>query len=93
MLSDGSKIPADLVVVGVGAKPNTDLFKGQLDFLEQKPGGIKVGGWLLFRWFSKSTLYQVFRCCSFGSACAVEVLVCGQLLGLRSRIVSLSSPS
>lgn len=30
------------MVVGVGAKPNTDMFKGQIDLLEDKPGGIKV---------------------------------------------------
>ena len=30
------------MVVGVGAKPNTELFKGQLDLLEDKPGGVKV---------------------------------------------------
>ena len=33
---------ADIVIVGVGARPNTELFKGQIDFLEDKPGGIKV---------------------------------------------------
>lgn len=36
-------LEAGLVVVGVGAKPNTDMFKGQLDLLEDKPGGVKVG--------------------------------------------------
>ena len=41
-LKSGKKLEARLVVVGVGAKPNTDLFKGQLDLLEDKPGGIKV---------------------------------------------------
>lgn len=42
VLDNGDSIEAGLVVVGVGAKLNTDLFKGQLDFLEEKPGGIKV---------------------------------------------------
>ena len=35
---------SDMVVVGVGAKPTGDMFKGQLDFLEERPGGIKVRG-------------------------------------------------
>jgi hypothetical protein len=42
VLKDGSKIENDLVLVGVGAKPNLELFKGQIDFLEERPGGIKV---------------------------------------------------
>ena len=41
-LKSGSSLDADLVVVGIGAKPNVDLFKGQLDLLEDKPGGVKV---------------------------------------------------
>ena len=41
-LKSGKKLDASLVVVGVGAKPNTDLFKGQIDLLEDKPGGVKV---------------------------------------------------
>ena len=41
-LKSGKKLEAGLVVVGVGAKPNTDMFKGQIDLLEDKPGGIKV---------------------------------------------------
>ena len=41
-LKSGKKLEASLVVVGVGAKPNTELFKGQLDLLEDKPGGVKV---------------------------------------------------
>eukprot|EP00898_Chlorokybus_atmophyticus_P005116 jgi/Chlat1/5605/Chrsp369S00414 len=44
-LSDGSTIPADLVVVGVGAKPATTPFKDSgLEFSED--GGIKVDGQL-----------------------------------------------
>ena len=43
MLKSGEKIEADMVLVGVGARPNTELFKGQLDLLEERPGGIKVG--------------------------------------------------
>ncbi len=41
-LKSGGTLPADLVVVGAGAKPNTELFDGQLDLLKDKPGGIKV---------------------------------------------------
>lgn len=41
-LKSGKKLEASLVVVGVGAKPNTEMFKGQLDLLEDKPGGVKV---------------------------------------------------
>ena len=42
VLKSGKKLESDIVIVGVGARPNTDLFKGQLDFLDEKPGGIKV---------------------------------------------------
>ncbi|KAL3158044.1 hypothetical protein ABBQ32_011653 [Trebouxia sp. C0010 RCD-2024] len=45
-LKSGKKLEASLVVVGVGAKPNTELFKGQLDLLEDKPGGVKVNSQL-----------------------------------------------
>ena len=38
-LKDGQELPADLVVVGVGARPLINLFKGQL---EEEKGGIKV---------------------------------------------------
>jgi monodehydroascorbate reductase (NADH) len=31
-LKSGKKLDADIVVVGVGAKPNNELFKGQVDF-------------------------------------------------------------
>ena len=42
VLKSGEKVEADMVLVGVGARPNTELFKGQLDMLEERPGGIKV---------------------------------------------------
>ena len=42
VLKDGSKLESDIVLVGVGARPNVELFKGQLDLLEERPGGIKV---------------------------------------------------
>jgi len=43
-LKDGRVLDADLVVVGVGAKPLTPLFKGQV---AEEKGGIKVGLFLL----------------------------------------------
>lgn len=42
VLKSGGKVDCDLVVVGIGARPNIDLFKGQLQLLDDKPGGIKV---------------------------------------------------
>lgn len=44
VLKDGTKLEAQLVVAGVGARPNTELLQGQIDLLEDKPGGIKVIG-------------------------------------------------
>ncbi|KAK9833441.1 hypothetical protein WJX81_005619 [Elliptochloris bilobata] len=46
VLKDGTKLESDIVLVGVGARPNIELFKGQLDMLEERPGGIKVDGHL-----------------------------------------------
>lgn len=40
-LRDGVRIPADMVVVGIGIRPNTGLFEGQLSL---EKGGIKVNG-------------------------------------------------
>lgn len=45
-LKDGSELECSLVVVGVGARPNVDLFSSQLDLLTGPPGGIKVDGHL-----------------------------------------------
>ncbi len=42
VLKDGSKLESDIVLVGVGARPNVELFNGQLDLLEERPGGIKA---------------------------------------------------
>jgi monodehydroascorbate reductase (NADH) len=42
LLDNGTTLPADLVVVGVGARPNSELFKGQLAL--DKGGGISVDG-------------------------------------------------
>lgn len=46
-LKDGRVLEADIVIVGVGARPLTALFKGQV---EEEKGGIKVG--LLVPFFS-----------------------------------------
>ncbi|XP_044466846.1 monodehydroascorbate reductase 4, peroxisomal-like isoform X2 [Mangifera indica] len=40
-LRDGSRLPVDMVVVGIGIRPNTSLFEGQLTL---EKGGIKVNG-------------------------------------------------
>jgi monodehydroascorbate reductase (NADH) len=42
----GKKLPASLVLVGVGAKPAVELVKDQLDTLNDAPGGIKVNSQL-----------------------------------------------
>jgi monodehydroascorbate reductase (NADH) len=39
ILKDGRVLEADIVVVGVGGRPLTTLFKGQV---EEEKGGIKV---------------------------------------------------
>lgn len=39
LLKDGRKLEADIVIVGVGARPITSLFKGQV---EEDKGGLKV---------------------------------------------------
>lgn len=52
-LRDGSKLPADMVVVGIGIRPNTSLFEGQLNL---EKGGIKVNGRLQS---SNSSVYAV----------------------------------
>ncbi|CAL8465067.1 g4602 [Coccomyxa elongata] len=44
VLKSGEKVESDIVLVGVGARPNVELFKGQLELLEERPGGIKVDG-------------------------------------------------
>ena len=42
VLKNGDRLQSDMVVVGVGAKPTGEMFNGQIDFLETRPGGIKV---------------------------------------------------
>ncbi|CAN6233775.1 unnamed protein product [Urochloa humidicola] len=41
IMRDGRRLPADMVVVGIGARANTALFEGQL---AMDKGGIKVNG-------------------------------------------------
>eukprot|EP00268_Persea_americana_P042469 TRINITY_DN42504_c0_g1_i1.p1 TRINITY_DN42504_c0_g1~~TRINITY_DN42504_c0_g1_i1.p1 ORF type:complete len:469 (+),score=105.28 TRINITY_DN42504_c0_g1_i1:1132-2538(+) len=41
ILRDGTRITTDMVVVGIGIRPNTSLFEGQLNM---EKGGIKVNG-------------------------------------------------
>ncbi|XP_050271211.1 monodehydroascorbate reductase 4, peroxisomal [Quercus robur] len=52
-LRDGSLLPADMVVVGIGIRPNTGLFEGQLTL---EKGGIKVNGKLQS---SNSSIYAI----------------------------------
>lgn len=42
-LKNGTTLPADMVVVGVGARPNVELFK---DSLQMEAGGIQVDGYM-----------------------------------------------
>lgn len=52
-LRDGNRLPTDMVVVGIGIRPNTSLFEGQLTL---EKGGIKVNGQLQS---SNSSVYAV----------------------------------
>lgn len=54
ILKDGSRIGADIVVVGIGIRPNVDLFEGQLTL---EKGGIKVNGKM--QSVSNSSVYAV----------------------------------
>jgi len=42
LLKGGGELESSMVVVGIGARPNVELFKDQLDLLQGPPGGIKV---------------------------------------------------
>ncbi|PKI55206.1 hypothetical protein CRG98_024497 [Punica granatum] len=53
LLRDGTRLPADMVVVGIGIRPNTSLFEGQLTL---EKGGIKVNGKMQS---SNSSVYAV----------------------------------
>ncbi|XP_023759354.1 monodehydroascorbate reductase 4, peroxisomal [Lactuca sativa] len=58
-LKDGRQLPADLIIVGIGARPNTNLFTGQLTF---EKGGIKVNSQLQS---SNPSVYAVGDVASF----------------------------
>ncbi|XP_008795921.1 monodehydroascorbate reductase 2, peroxisomal [Phoenix dactylifera] len=53
VLKDGRRLPADMVVVGIGIRANTGLFEGQLNI---EKGGIKVNGRMQT---SNSSVYAV----------------------------------
>lgn len=65
-LRDGNKLPADMVVVGIGIRPNTSLFEGQLTM---DKGGIKVNGKMQS---SNSSVYAV------GDVAAFPVKIFGE---------------
>ncbi|KAI4375333.1 hypothetical protein MLD38_013216 [Melastoma candidum] len=53
ILTDGTRLDANMVVVGIGIRPNTSLFEGQLTL---EKGGIKVNGLMQT---SNSSVYAV----------------------------------
>lgn len=58
-LKDGRVLEADIVVVGVGAKPLTTLFKGQV---QEEKGGIKVSRSIfLFPILKEGNLFSYFE--------------------------------
>ncbi|XP_057791685.1 monodehydroascorbate reductase 4, peroxisomal [Salvia miltiorrhiza] len=65
-LRDGSKLPADMVVIGIGIRPNTSLFEGQLTM---EKGGIKVNGKMQS---SNSSVYAI------GDVAAFPVKIVGE---------------
>ncbi len=81
-LKSGKKLEAGLVVVGVGAKPNTDMFKGQIDLLEDKPGGIKVLSTSShpMTMASYSTLYHVISVQDTGNVTLAPCKQCSMLM-------------
>ncbi|PPS17580.1 hypothetical protein GOBAR_AA02997 [Gossypium barbadense] len=70
-LRDGSQIPVDMVVVGIGIRPNTSLFEGQLTM---EKGGIKVNGKLQT---SNDSVYAV------GDVAVFPVDLCGRIRRLE----------
>ncbi len=42
VLDDGTELESPLVIVGVGSKPRTELLQGQVELLDDKPGGVKA---------------------------------------------------
>ncbi|KAL3526410.1 hypothetical protein ACH5RR_011066 [Cinchona calisaya] len=65
-LKDGNKLPADMVVIGIGIRPNTSLFEGQLTL---EKGGIKVNGKMQS---SNTSIYAV------GDVAAFPVKIIGE---------------
>ncbi|CAI9780626.1 unnamed protein product [Fraxinus pennsylvanica] len=70
-LRDGSKLPADMVVIGIGIRPNTSLFEGQLTL---EKGGIKVNGRMQS---SNGSIYAV------GDVAAFPVKIFGEIRRLE----------
>lgn len=70
-LRDGTCVPADLVVVGIGIRPHTSLFEGQLSI---EKGGIKVDAKMQT---SNSSVYAV------GDVAAFPVKLFGDLRRLE----------
>jgi len=72
VLKSGKKIDADMVLVGIGAKPNVELFQSKgLELLDQRPGGIKVNGQL------ETSVPGVY---AVGDVCAFPLLAAGGTL-------------
>ncbi|GAB2236230.1 hypothetical protein Droror1_Dr00027969 [Drosera rotundifolia] len=70
-LRDGTRLPVDMVVVGIGIRPNTSLFENQLT-MEKR--GIKVNGRMQT---SDSSVYAV------GDVAAFPVKIFGQIRRLE----------
>lgn len=62
ILKDGTRVPADMVVVGVGIRPNTELFKGQLA-MQEPGGGLRVNAHLCS--VSRSNVYVIGDAAAF----------------------------
>ncbi|XP_077253614.1 monodehydroascorbate reductase 4 isoform X2 [Tasmannia lanceolata] len=71
ILRDGTRLPTDMVVVGIGIRANTGLFEGQLAL---EKGGIKVNGRLQT---SNSSVYAV------GDVAAFPVKLFGEIRRLE----------
>ena len=81
VLKDGSKLESDMVLVGVGARPNVELFKGQLDLLEERPGGIKARAGPAGLGVGRRSVLQRASWTCWSSARAAT----GRALGMRSQ--------
>ncbi|KAF5182000.1 Monodehydroascorbate reductase protein, partial [Thalictrum thalictroides] len=71
VLKDGNHLPTDMVVVGIGIRPNTSLFEGQLAL---EKGGIKVNGMMQT---SNTSVYAV------GDVAAFPVKIFGEIRRLE----------